>query len=1072
MPKNWSPKTDPSAPNWKIFNPLGNAIQEVQQVTSTIQVGMDYVNQSLEVVDSILQGVQQFISLLKIMENVVDRGIFSFLDAFINSAESLMDSIKSTGIYGLDLFSYHFKDYPKCSVDDGFLAGAEWWKETVPAKMFNDIKEISDSSEEKKKQLLAMYNSLYRKAKPLATLPELSSIIKQLEEGIKTLNTKDGQLSENDLINFYQFEEALKTAKIVDQSTARKVVEVLKYLALLKYTPETYYEWIDVICQAFVDQDDKPGKTVLQIIEKVKEKTDKDEDKEKSSAPVVSTLTTSQAPAILKTGRPLFSEGDYMWVLLVGFCVPSIEAVKDIYDSIEAIKDIFDSDVVDELKSLNNLGSTFKKYGQQWAAMVAKCGSEFSYAQDAVTYGPEPNFFGLSLNMFVGDIFGAVEQLLDKLKSFVPTNESSIFDAIDEWIVAVKSIIGFIEYILGIIEKITKFINALALLSRGFALTFDTNMGVPGVIEKLKKTQPFTTVKLSADKVMKAFGFSPVVNPEIMIATLSGASTIPEMIANMGTFRQNTIFQMNQVQEEFNVFNSEYDAIVSEKEKYDVVYAQCLLFETAFAASDYNDIYATTQAQVAIYDAQIISYTNLMNSELTMDGSKAWIATEIDSFEYEISNDSPYNSANIEAQNNIQAQIDALDTQNADINAPQIPDYVEQRAALVAQLNLLIALKLEHDTLYTDKRDRYEDVLDLINIFCTAHPVDEAADLTDYDIKIATLESDIAALKLARTNTYNAYVLTRAGYVSSISGAQVSITTKEGEIAVLQGDIGAWTAERNYRFAINPADPQIAILDAQILAAQGDITTKQGEIVVLQADIAGWQADIVAADLAQTSYDDQAVKDQEDKYLEWEALTHWRRAENYRVIKLGLEEDLQTYIGEQDAILEELKSDILAATMNVLTDPVYAETLTNLYYNEGFDTSLPSSSRVQNAISKITKSGGRLELAEIKKEISQSDLNYYQGIVNKMPEDAFNAITAELLQETEEQFNPNEKMYYGGFLFCFGVPSAQSFIGSASDLFSMASEKIDMVNGEANKVIASTSESYSETKSLIKKFFK
>lgn len=1056
-----------NAPQWKTFNLLDSAsLRQVRQVTSSVQSGLDSVKEIMDTVDDILNTVQSFMQILKLIESIADRGIMAFLDSFINTVESLMDSIRSTGVYGLDLFSYHFQDFPIQYADDSFLNGNEWWKGEVAS-----YKKIID---EKLKADAAQYQILLNVAKKI-NAPEMQGHIQQLEGMIKSLQ-QGNKPNDQDIINLKILELTVRDLPTEYYEAYNKQIrDLLELIFLWKYKPETYYEWINVICEAFVDPNDKPGKPVLSLMNKVIEEAAQGKTVEKlhhNSLPKIETLTENDFPAVFKSGRPLFSEGDYMKVVLVGFCVPSLDAVKDIWNAMQQIPDLVKGAASSSLTSFKGFKDAAEHYGKKWDDLLSKVGADFDFAQDVATYGEEPNFFGVTLDIFLRDIFRYIELLLDRMKGFNLPLTSSIFDNIDSVITTIKQWVAFAEHILNIIEQLNKLIDALLTLSQGFILNFDTNDGVPGVIEALKETKPFTTVRTNINKVLKTFELAN--NPEAVLSITQNASTIPEMIANVGNYKQRVSQDRRTAADQYNIADENYKAVTAKQSNLQVIYTETQSFESAKAASNYDALVAETAAEIEAQDAVIASYSDLYDAEIAATGSRSWITSQIAVFTAELASTSAFNVVNAEAQANIQAQIDALDDQNDDPYGPTIPDYAEQRAALVAQKNLLIQLKSDHDAEYTTLKDRYTETQDTITAFVTAHPVESEDDLVDYDLQISILQDYLTTSKANREIAYQAYLNAVEGYNNAIDADNANIALRQNEIASLNGQIADWTAEKTYWEAVDPIGhaARIAELEGLISDAEDDIATKNSQINGYRADILVQQANITLAEENQTLYDENAISYQELWKLMLDALIHWRQAEYYRLIKEGLNADLEEYITTQNTTINNLVASLVANTMPSQNDSTYTQTYSELNLEEGYDKTFPVASRVQNAIAKITNSGGRLEATEIPREIAQSELTYCDSILSVLTDSFINEKTNELLAQNEEEFNPNEKMFYGGFLVCFGMPTTQSFTTSATDLYALAAEKVEVTGGKVKDVKGEINTIRNDALSIFKKIFK
>jgi hypothetical protein len=95
-------------PRWKNWRlPIGNS---TTQAVTAMSKSLDAIRQVLNKGVALLNAVQQIINLLKMFEKVFKASIFSFLDIVIQKIETMLKEIRSTGIYFLDLTTYHWQE--------------------------------------------------------------------------------------------------------------------------------------------------------------------------------------------------------------------------------------------------------------------------------------------------------------------------------------------------------------------------------------------------------------------------------------------------------------------------------------------------------------------------------------------------------------------------------------------------------------------------------------------------------------------------------------------------------------------------------------------------------------------------------------------------------------------------------------------------------------------------------------------------------------------------------------------------------------------------------------------------
>ncbi len=1061
------------APRWKVFNLLDNkSLRQIRQQTQKLQGTLKQAESLLKQADSLLDTVQSITSILRRIEQTVKGNFWSLLKDVIGTFRDLLDSIRSQGVYALDLVSYHFQDkYPDFYEDGSELLGEEWWQ---PFMKPNLVKRLSTNvTSGTTRSLLTLKNGLNMtitelgkstlddKAQQIATL---KTYISQIDAEIKAPGGSNPKLNLQDI------------KKKIDDLNTNGVSKTFinAYMAVqnafigLSYKQETYYEFIDTICQAFMDENDRPGRPLMNFMVEESFKTKK------------GTVAWGVRPNfkfdsdMFQSGRPIFNNrGDYVKVFVIGFAFPSIDDVINIMNSFQKIISMVKDDGVGKFKQLKD---TFSSPSTYFFAPSGQFSSP-SFQAEMITRGEEPNFVGVTLNMLLKDIFAYVDQLLNYIEQLNFQFTTSVFDAVDNVAQTFQFYIRMVRDVLDLIMQIISLIESLLSLTRGYTLTIESRKGIPGVIEQLKKSQPFAKSQMTANKILQAFNLTLV--PDARMFITAGATSKRDMIMNVAKYQLSVTQAHAESQDLYTSSNNEFNALQTKLLQLNTVITQCNAFNSALQASSYNQLIIDMNAQLAIYNAEITALNNSMNNELQIDSSRTWLDNQIASFAAELidvpdANASPFNQANYEARKIVQDQITALDAQYADPNAPMIPDYTTQRANLVFQLDILTQSKSDHDNTYTDKKNRYIAIKGVIDAFCSAHPISTPSDLTAYTTKIGIVAGEISNLKAARGLVYDAYVINRNNNLNQQTSDQESIVTKQSQIVSKQSELAAKSAELAYRQAINPSDPQIPILQAAIAQLNIDITNLNSDIITLRNDITSLQAALIVLDNNMTAYDAQSVKDQEAKSIERNAYIHWKNAEDYRLQKIEIEAEKTYYYTTEKTIIDALVHQLVTANVPVLIEPSYSALISELETKEGFDPTFPDVTRVQNASAKITMPGGSLEMSTIKKDISKAQVDQYAAILVNIPTESMNKTMNQLLGEVdqEEQFNPNEKMYYGGFLVCFGHPSLQSFTNATTDIVSLANQKVDISNGEIKELKQSIQTIQNQTKQIFSKIFK
>jgi len=135
-------------PEWKHLtlmnipgaNVIKSSIKSAHKSIEKIQLILDKISQALTTVQDIVKLIQKF-------ETILNKGLYLFLDLILDKFEELYNDIKSTGIYALDLTSYHFINYQEVDGNDDYykavLKGDAWYH--IPNKAEYDNNNIANS---------------------------------------------------------------------------------------------------------------------------------------------------------------------------------------------------------------------------------------------------------------------------------------------------------------------------------------------------------------------------------------------------------------------------------------------------------------------------------------------------------------------------------------------------------------------------------------------------------------------------------------------------------------------------------------------------------------------------------------------------------------------------------------------------------------------------------------------------------------------------------------------------------------------------------------------------------------
>lgn len=1066
---------------WKTLNILdGNSLKEIRSISKEIRVVLQDVQRILGVGEQIIDTVEQYVELLKLMESISNNQLYAFLNVFIDQLQNMVNNVKSTGVYCLDLFTYHLQDDPSLQeIQSDKLNGNAWYAiDSTTSVPITDETVI----------LKSLQNDPYA-----IVLKQLHGYLGELLVNIPNIEEKDKSYRSQITYYINAIKQYLATgqnppdikelkSKIIDKVSTYSDIKIQlksKLIASInsfQYKTETYNEFIQTICDAFTDENDVPGPGISEWVNKKNNATDekKAENNQKTGSIVLDIKNSwnSISDQYLRSGRPEFGPDGYMMVILLGF---SFFDYNQLASAINAIKQIVNSFATDWKFKDTLVSGSFESNVKENMAWGYSKDREQSYNAQ------EPNFIGMSLNSLFPQIWEYIDKLLNNFKQLTSTFSTSVFDVVEEYADMIRKMIKKIKHMVLLIEALIEIIDGLLTLTQGYMLMFDTNEGVTGVIEKLKTAKNFYKTQAKRKEVSAALGIEADI--ELQLAMMDGAKTSTDMINNIQQYR-NGLLPINETQlQDYETQNAAYQASVSKNQKLLILRDQCNAFSLAITASNYDEMIAAIAAQNVIYDGQIAAYNTLRDDALNATYSLLWLTDQIENATAELEPTSTFNEINTQNKANAQAQIDALDAQQADQYAPKDPDYATKKAALEDQIDVFDAQKADHDTLYTDKRDRYTATKALIDAFILANPIITAADITVYTNKISDLHDDRDDL----TDDRAAYIVSYNNDVAAqnliISNANASITSNQSDIITNLNNIAQWNAEialyqatdynppsaSNSPSSSPDADPpyetygtEIADREGWIAAAEAENITLNNAITTLIGNISTAQNQLITLENNKIAYETQAFNDEEDNWNETQAYVYWVDAETARLDGEAIEIVKEEYNISAMEDVNDLLTSIREANVPALTDNSYTAIINELVNQEHFSVIMPDPVRVSNLMSKTSLEEYRLNLMT---QLAYSKYEETNNLLNtKLSQDNIDSnYDAVVALDAETQFDPDEKMYFGGVLFCFGYPGTQSSF-NLSEALGAAAQEVVVSSGEITKVAQNTEEIIDLTK--------
>ena len=94
---------------WKRFSIMSNpALKKTANEMRKARPYLKKTADALNDVKTVLKGIQSVVQLLKQFEQIVKMGVYAFLNSLVALLQRYINDYKSTGLYFLDLTTYHW----------------------------------------------------------------------------------------------------------------------------------------------------------------------------------------------------------------------------------------------------------------------------------------------------------------------------------------------------------------------------------------------------------------------------------------------------------------------------------------------------------------------------------------------------------------------------------------------------------------------------------------------------------------------------------------------------------------------------------------------------------------------------------------------------------------------------------------------------------------------------------------------------------------------------------------------------------------------------------------------------
>lgn len=445
-PIKWSEKVPWEGFSNKVIKEIEGLREKLIPIRKALQKGIELLN-----------AIQSVVNLFKMLEMFYQSLLFAFLELVLTQLQTFIEDLRSTGIYVLDLTSYHFSDFFK--------------------------------------------------SKPESNTPYKDAVETQ---GPWYLSTGEIEVDQSKLTN----------AGTSWMDYVQSFLEI--------YKKETYNEFINKICLAFLNENDTPDPNLTLInyikisnIDKNYVKAVKDRKSLEEINEIIAGYESfkNKDKFSFLVGRPNFGPNAHMDGWVIAFCFPNILPLFTFLNMLKRLN-IFPFNFItgQENQRMVAIWENFKNLlgTDAWLGKYLEIGKEFIAQMDKFKFGEnlpqkidkqEPFFMGINAGSLFGDIFSDADRLIKTIRNLLQPIDTSWANQINMVIEGIKEeiedIIGFID----LIDQILFIIEQL-LAVRGIKwLRINTDEGTQGVIEILQNAVGFNptnpTEETYDDKLLK-----------------------------------------------------------------------------------------------------------------------------------------------------------------------------------------------------------------------------------------------------------------------------------------------------------------------------------------------------------------------------------------------------------------------------------------------------------------------------------------------------------------------------------------------------------------------------------------
>lgn len=455
--------TTDAGPRWSSFSFRG----PLENLTELIQDGrkkLDTIKRMLVAAQRVLQSVRSIIQWLKRWLSFWEDALKAFMKLLAQLIERIVDDLKSTGVYFLDMTTYHFEETSK-EFDNVYFTGAWWDKEWTA----DEISQMESNS-----------GNMFDKDKNTKSDKDQKK-------------SKEGQ----SFINLYT--DITTTFDELTQWDTKQKNDVLE--KIFSYKMETYNEFIDRICFHFTDTSDFPhpeldfntNKSSVYNLQTAEGYTALSDRLTSGTVRTEWSMLFSKDGGLknLRTGPPDFGPNGKLWVSVVAVAFPDITQI------LKLLWLLVGKGGSDNWGLLGSIFPDLVEIAKQAASVYDQIGNPFSrvtVSSKRIAKEPEskwPYWIGVTANQLFGFVWDYVDELLNYLKTFTVEVDRSILDTIEKTLNSTIQFINKLIKIVKTIDQILEFLMLLLNIPTFSILSFESSTGTYGAVQSIKNSIGF-----------------------------------------------------------------------------------------------------------------------------------------------------------------------------------------------------------------------------------------------------------------------------------------------------------------------------------------------------------------------------------------------------------------------------------------------------------------------------------------------------------------------------------------------------------------------------------------------------